>query len=165
MVESPFLAEYHSVPGITEGHLARFREQRGLRLPDEYVELLKLQNGGLLRNTLWIAENDCRSENRMTSIAGIGPDQCDGCLDILDRVRPIEDKQGDDVSALFVLLYYSPYKFTALDYRDCGPEGEPSVVKIDVLEPPAYFTTIASSFRRVLQWSPPWRKGSVLRIP
>ena len=62
-------------------------------LPPSYVALLKLQNGGLVRRTLFIDDNG--EEHRLAAIGGIGEEQC-GRFDILAPVG-----FQDDIARMF----------------------------------------------------------------
>lgn len=102
---------------LTPAVLADVEHEVGVRLPDALVELLREQNGGylrdggLLRSAAGIKENE--PWFRDAEILEREYWQQAGNLDLL---IPIRDGGHTDV---------------CLDYRDCGPTGEPSVTFVD----------------------------------
>lgn len=108
--------------------VASVERHLGYRLPRSYVELMRTQNGGFLKNTFYQSTDGvCLIEG----IKGIGRlkirSLCSetGTLDFLDdwQYPPIGIYFGDCLSG--------PHEMIALDYRQCGADGEPTVVHVD----------------------------------
>ena len=95
-------------------------------MPADLVALLRVQNGGYVseefaacpttRPTSWADDHVAVNE-----IAGIG----DGGLSLLES--PVLNKEWGQPQEL-VLLSGDGHWWVALDYRECGPAGEPPVV-------------------------------------
>ncbi|MFF7888610.1 SMI1/KNR4 family protein [Streptomyces sp. NPDC020794] len=104
----------------------------GVRLPVSLLEILRVQNGGLVAE-LWNAfPTDVPtswSENHvpLDEVRGIG--RHDGQLSLLDSPYLVEEW---GLPSPLVLLSGDGHCWIALDYRACGERGEPSVTWFDV---------------------------------
>lgn len=128
---------------VSEAELAQFETSRGVKLPASYVRLLRLQNGGRVRKELFLTPDD--QDYHIEEIAGIGEGRSSS-LNLLQRY-PVEDEAGRDVSDLVIPFgRLTGYGFLALDYRECGAHGEPSVLAVDTVEPPPILETVAEDF-------------------
>ncbi|MFH8625352.1 SMI1/KNR4 family protein [Streptomyces vietnamensis] len=113
--------------------VVRDAEQRlGVRLPAALLELLRVRDGGVVAES-W----DAYPTDEPTSwsadhvpfdvLMGIGED--DDHLSVLDSAHLIEEW---GLPSPLVLLSGDGHAWIALDYRACGPDGEPSVTWFDV---------------------------------
>ena len=116
-----------------------FERQRGLVLPSTYVTLLRIQNGGYPRKSLFVGTDD---EYRLNAIGGIGEEQ-HGLRDILTRL-PFQEGLGAYEAEKLVAFDGDALEFIALDYRSCEDGAVPSVVAVDTSEPPVVYHRIAS---------------------
>lgn len=114
--------------------IARVEAELGFRLPDSYVELMRMRNGGgLTRNCYPMDDPTGWAEDHVgvTGIYGIGSTAIYSLLGELGSTFMREDWGypgwgvgiGDTPSA--------GHEQIMLDYRACGLQGEPSVVYVD----------------------------------
>jgi hypothetical protein len=120
-------------PPLTQADINRAQVTLGVRLPSEYLELLGAQNGGDVAfqfdayptnvPTSWADDHVW-----LRSLAGIGP---------AGSTWPPSITQSPDLIAEWemperlVLLDGDGHYWIALDYRDVGDDGAPSVAWID----------------------------------
>ncbi len=115
-------------PPVTDDAVRDAQRRLGVKLLTSYVELLKVRNGGYLRYdshpaavpTSWATDHV-----GVEHIMGIGPGPAGNILDTPWLVEEWGMPEG------LVLLSGDGHTWIALDYRSCGPSGEPSVVWID----------------------------------
>jgi len=122
-------SHYLVQPPLDDAALAAAEETLGVRLPAEYVALLRVQNGGVVADaftahpmterTSWAADHVALDEMR-----GIGP----GTQTILASPYLTDEWE---MPAELVLLTGDGHWWIALDYRTRGRDGEPSVVWYD----------------------------------
>ncbi|WP_406346809.1 SMI1/KNR4 family protein [Streptomyces sp. NBC_00648] len=106
--------------------------QLGVRLPASLLEILRVQNGGLVAE-LWNAfPTDVPtswSENHVPLDDMMGIGRHDGQPSLLDSGYLVEEW---GLPSPLVLLSGDGHCWIALDYRTCGERGEPSVTWFDV---------------------------------
>jgi hypothetical protein len=122
-------AQHEVQPPLTDAMVARAEAALGVRLPDTYVALLRIQNGGYIADafrahpapepTSWAADRVA-----FDSMFGIGK-QDEGILQNPYFLREWEMPDG------LILLSGDGHWWIALDYRRSGPSGPPSVVWYD----------------------------------
>ncbi|MEV6429134.1 SMI1/KNR4 family protein [Nocardia sp. NPDC051463] len=115
---------------LTDAAIADAEEKLGVRLPAALLRLLRVRNGGHVADR-WDAfpvEGSSWSEHYACF------DYLEGILDENDSSTILDTPylvQEWDLPAPVVLLHGDGHWWVALDYRACGPTGEPSVVEID----------------------------------
>jgi hypothetical protein len=111
---------------LTDEKVKEAEEKLGVKLPQSFIDVLMTQNGGYIRYdtypspvpTMW-AEDHVLVDH----ILGIGPSNS-----ILDSQKIISEwGMPEDI----VLLNGHGLYWVYLDYRESGPQGEPSVGWID----------------------------------
>ncbi|HEX7308448.1 SMI1/KNR4 family protein [Lentzea sp.] len=122
---------YGVQPPLTSATVAAAEKVLGVRLPEALLELLRVQNGGTVVSgrsafpttsaTSWAPDHV-----PFDSVLGIGPEG--NALTLLDTPYLVEEW---GLPSPVVLLTGDGHWWIALDYRECGPEGEPSVVWLD----------------------------------
>jgi hypothetical protein len=140
---------------VSDESLAQFQRERGLKLPDTYVALLRMQNGGTFRHNMLLPEDvdeddACGEETEVRGLFGIGEERHSVC-DLLE-VWHVEDEQQNDISDQVICFDCNGCNdLTVLDYRECGPTGEPTVQQICRCEPPWIYMHLANSFDELLE--------------
>ncbi|MCX4609672.1 SMI1/KNR4 family protein [Streptomyces mirabilis] len=117
-----------------------------VRLPKSYVDLVFVQNGGVLRNrcfptkfpTSWASDHVC-----VDAIWGVG-----GTYGV-DVVSPsvIAEWGYPEIGVVLGITPSAGHDTVMLDYSECGPLGEPSVSYVDEDRVPR---RIANSFSEFL---------------
>ncbi|MEQ1618467.1 MAG: SMI1/KNR4 family protein [Terricaulis sp.] len=114
--------------------IARLEAQLGYKLPPAYVELARVHNGGLPHNT-------CHRTRERTSWA-LDHAAVTGIYSIGDRKRcslgsgmgsqfKIDEWGYPPIGVYFADCPSAGHDMICLDYRACGPRGEPQIVHID----------------------------------
>jgi len=127
------LKEYVGAP-LTDDAVATVERELGYKLPASYVELMRYQNGGIPRRTnhrtkertSWAADHIA-----ITGIYSIGSEKR-GSLCGKTGSRFWHDDWGyPDIGVYFADCPSGGHDMVCLDYRACGPTGEPQVVHVD----------------------------------
>lgn len=123
---------YGVQPPLTVAVVEDAERQLGVRLPTSLLEILWVQNGGVVAaawNTFPTDVPTSWSENHvpLDEVMGIG--RLDGHLSLLDTAYLVEEW---GLPSPLVLLSGDGHCWIALDYRACGKEGEPSVTWLNV---------------------------------
>ena len=124
----------HVEPPPTPEMIASVEAELGYRLPASYVQLMQTQNGGLPQRTCFpTMEGTSWAEDHIaiTSLAGIGREKRSSLCGDLGSSFMIEEWGYPALGVYFADCPSAGHDMVALDYRACGPQGEPSVVHVD----------------------------------
>jgi hypothetical protein len=139
---------------LTDALLASIEEELGYRLPKSYVELMRVQNGGFLARTIYRTD---RHRVEVEGIYGINRSKLNSLGGIWTQRKAFtgrDPKTGEPIvveaktfrtgSKFWITEWgYPPigvyfaetasggHDMIALDYRACGPHGEPQVVNVE----------------------------------
>lgn len=127
------LREYVGPP-CTPGLVAEVELRLGHRLPEAYVALAMSQNGGMPARTSHRTNTRtswAEDHIAITGIFSIGYDKpCSLCGERGSRFW-VEEWGYPDIGVYFADCPSAGHDMLCLDYRACGPQGEPSVVHVD----------------------------------
>ncbi len=127
------LKEYVGAP-LTDAVVATVERELGYKLPASYVELMTFQNGGIPRRTNHRTKEQTSWGDDHISIAGIysigGKKSRSLCGEFGSRFW-VEEWGYPDIGVYFADCPSAGHDMVCLDYRACGPTGEPQVVHID----------------------------------
>ncbi|MCL9782108.1 SMI1/KNR4 family protein [Vibrio sp. S4M6] len=125
--------EYVSEP-FNDETLTQVEKELGYKLPESYINLLKTQNGGIPINT-------CAPSNEPTSwasdhaaiagIFGIGREKSYSLCGSLGSQFMIDEWEYPKIGVYICDCPSAGHDMIALDYRECGKDGEPKVVHVD----------------------------------
>lgn len=124
-----YIEEYPSDQLIQE-----LEDSLGYKLPASYIWLMKQHNGGVpfyqyfpcSEPTSWAADHIA-----ISCIAGIGVDKANSIGGTCGSRFMIEEWNYPNIGVAICDCPSAGHDMIFLDYRECGPEGEPSVVHID----------------------------------
>ena len=127
------LKEYVSDPPSDE-LIASVEEELGYKLPAAYIWLMKQHNGGIPVNTCYPCdEPTCWSDDHVaiTGIFGIGREKsCSLCGELGSQFM-IDEWEYPAIGVAICDCPSAGHDMIFLDYRVCGPQGEPAVVHVD----------------------------------
>lgn len=144
--------EYIDVP-LTPDLTERVERKLGYKLPAAYIELAQHQNGGIpVRNRHATSEPVSWSEKgiAVTGIYAIGETKPCSLLGEFGGRFWQKEWGYPDIGVYFADCPSAGHDMLCLDYRECGPTGEPRVVHID--QERAYkVTLVAPTFESFLR--------------
>jgi len=146
------LKEYISEPPSDE-LIASVEEELGYKLPAAYIWLMKQHNGGIPVNTCYPCdEPTCWAEDHVaiTGIFGIGREKsCSLCGELGSQFM-IDEWEYPAIGVAICDCPSAGHDMIFLDYRACGPQGEPAVVHVDQ-ENDYKITHLADSFEEFIR--------------
>lgn len=125
--------EYVEAPP-DDAMIASIEAELGVKLPGSYVELMRVQNGGMPRNTCfptreatsWAADHVA-----ITGIMGIGRTKTYSLCGSLGSAFMQSEWGYPKIGICICDCPSAGHDMIMLDYRKCGPRGEPEVVHVD----------------------------------
>ena len=146
------LKEYVSDPPSDE-LIASVEEELGYKLPAAYIWLMKQHNGGIPVNTCYPCDKPtCWSDDHVaiTGIFGIGREKsCSLCGELGSQFM-IDEWEYPAIGVAICDCPSAGHDMIFLDYRVCGPQGEPAVVHVDQ-ENDYKITHLADSFEEFVR--------------
>lgn len=131
-VDDEYAQENYVGEPTTDEEVADVERELGYKLPASYVALLRLQNGGCPVKTCFPMEVPTSSGDDFVEIDGLmGTDRrkewsfCGAAGN-----RYMIDEWG--YPEIGVMIWSDGHTALFLDYRACGPQGEPEVVFVDM---------------------------------
>jgi hypothetical protein len=125
--------QYVGAP-LTDKAVAAVERKLGYKLPLSYVEFMRFQNGGIPhRKRHRTKERTSWSEDHIaiTGLHSIGGDKEYSLLGPLGSQFWVEEWDYPPIGVYFATCPSAGHDMVCLDYRECGPRGEPQVVHID----------------------------------
>lgn len=114
--------------------IADVERELGYKLPASYIALMGVRNGGApMRTSFPTTERTSWAENHVaiTAFKGIGRDKIWSLCGSLGSGQLLTEWGYPDIGVYFGDCPSAGHDMIALDYRKCGPTGEPSVVHVD----------------------------------
>jgi hypothetical protein len=114
--------------------IASVEQELGYKLPASYIELMKLHNGGTpYKDCFPMRERTSWSDTHVaiTGILGIGREKEYSLCGGLGSQFMIEEWGYPPIGIYICDCPSAGHDMIMLDYRECGPEGEPKVVHVD----------------------------------
>lgn len=143
---------YHS-SDFTDALLQDIENELGYKLPQSYVELMKKHNGGLVNRdccpcdkpTSWAEDHIC-----ISGIMGVGREKEYSLCGALGSQFMIDEWEYPAIGVAICDTPSAGHDMVFLDYRECGPNGEPCVVHVDQ-ERNYDITKLADSFEEFIK--------------
>lgn len=128
---------------VTDKDIKDAETELGYTLPAAYIELLKHHNGGVLNKNCFI-NNDGECVY-VTGIYGIDRDKKNSIFGEFGNEFWISKWEYPPIGVVVADTISGGHDMIFLDYRECGPTGEPKVVRVDQ-EGGYSITLLADSF-------------------
>lgn len=128
--------------------IASVEQELGYKLPASYIWLMKQHNGGIPVNTCFPTEVPtgwAEDHAAITGIMGIGREKAYSLCGELGSRFMIDEWEYPAIGVAICDTPSAGHDMIFLDYRECGPQGEPKVVHIDQ-ENDYKIVTLADSF-------------------
>uniref|UniRef100_UPI00404A0DB6 SMI1/KNR4 family protein n=1 Tax=Flavobacterium sp. TaxID=239 RepID=UPI00404A0DB6 len=106
----------------------------GYKLPDSYVEMMKIQNGGIPFNCCFPTNEPTSWADDHIAISGIysiGREKSYALCGDLGSQFMIDEWGYPDIGICICNCPSAGHDLIMLDYRNCGKQGEPEVVHVD----------------------------------
>ena len=114
---------------VTDEDIKAAEANLGYTLPVAYIELLKNHNGGVVKKNCFINDDDdCVY---ITGIYGIDSGKKYSLLGEMGNEFWISKVKYPPIGVVVADTISGGHDMIFLDYRDCGPSGEPKVVRVD----------------------------------
>ena len=114
---------------VTDEDIKAAEANLGYTLPVAYIELLKNHNGGVVKKNCFINDDDdCVY---VTGIYGIDGGKKYSLLGEMGNEFWISKVKYPPIGVVVADTISGGHDMIFLDYRDCGPSGEPKVVRVD----------------------------------
>ena len=114
---------------VTDEDIKVAEANLGYTLPVAYIELLKNHNGGVVKKNCFINDDDdCVY---VTGIYGIDGGKKYSLLGEMGNEFWISKVKYPPIGVVVADTISGGHDMIFLDYRDCGPSGEPKVVRVD----------------------------------
>jgi cell wall assembly regulator SMI1 len=139
-------------PPLTRETVSEAERELGVRLPADYLALLRVQNGGRVSDDCDGFVVDPPGPRGETHVGLVDMDGLGGPGFHVEVERSERRHDPDYGPPEGLVLIGSPdggHQFLALDYRACGPDGEPSVLWTDTELVSAF--ELAPSFRAFVE--------------
>ena len=137
----------------TAATLALVEAELGYRLPVAYVELSAHQNGGIPKKTAHrTAEPTSWAPDHIaiSGIYSIGNKKANSLCGTFGSKFWVEEWGYPAIGVYFADCPSAGHDMVCLDYRSCGPTGEPAVVHVDQ-EDDYKITFVAASFEEFIR--------------
>ena len=125
--------EYIGV-SLTDEAVAGVEGELGYKLPASYIELMRSQNGGIPRKTNHrTRERTSWSKDHIaiTGIFSVGGERDSSLCGETGSQFWVREWGYPEIGIYFADCPSAGHDMLCLDYRECGPSGEPQVVHID----------------------------------
>lgn len=133
-VDSDYARREYVLAPPTDLSIAAVEKKLGFKLPRSYIELMRHQNGGIpTRSCFPTTEPTSWSENHVAlhGIFGIGESGNYSLCGALGSQFMIDEWGYPPVGIYFGDCPSAGHDMIGLDYRQCGPTGEPEVIHVD----------------------------------
>ncbi|WP_240517634.1 SMI1/KNR4 family protein [Bacillus pseudomycoides] len=118
----------------TDEMISKLENELGYKLPESYIWLMKKHNGGIPINDCFptdIPTNWAEDHVAITGIYGIGYKKSSSLGGEFGSEFWIEEWGYPEIGVAICDCPSAGHDMIFLDYRECGPKGEPCVVHID----------------------------------
>jgi hypothetical protein len=132
----------------SDAMIRKVEEEFGYTLPESYIEMMKIQNGGIPHKYIFPKTEDITWYDDYVEIEGfygIGDQKKRSLLGSFGNKFRIEGWGYPDIGLYICDCPSAGHDMIALDYSECGNDGEPRVVHVDQ-ESDYTITVLAENF-------------------
>jgi hypothetical protein len=132
--DGAYSLESFTEPAPTEALIAEVEAELGFRLPDAYVELAMLRNGGCVERSCYPMDEPTSWADDHLAITGISAIGRTARYSLLGQIGSpfMQGEWGYPIwGVVFTSNPSAGHDVLMLDYRACGPQGEPRVAHVD----------------------------------
>ncbi|PNY83037.1 SMI1/KNR4 family protein [Deinococcus koreensis] len=126
--------EKYSGGTLTPEKVREVEAELGYRLPAGYIAISEIQNGGFPVNICYPTDqqnNWADDHVAIVGIFGIGRENQWTLCGELGSQFWVDEWDYPEIGVYFADCPTAGHQMVALDYRECGPQGEPKVVYVD----------------------------------
>ena len=132
--ESDYYRKNCTEPSPSPELIQSIEEELGYKLPASYIELMKFYNGGAPKKTSFpTSEATSWAEDHIaiSSISSIGRNKIYSLCGDLGSQFMIDEWGYPAIGIIICDCPSAGHDVVMLDYRHCGPQGEPEVIHVD----------------------------------
>ncbi|MEZ4375162.1 MAG: SMI1/KNR4 family protein [Polyangiaceae bacterium] len=132
--DSDYARKSYVGKAVTPELVAEVEAELGFKLPAAYVELMRSQNGGTPVKTCFPTDEETSWAEDHVAITGFYSIGGDATYSLLGQLgsRFMQEEWGYPTFGICICDCPSAgHDLIMLDYRECGPQGEPSVIHVD----------------------------------
>lgn len=145
--------EEYTSPPPTKTLIASVEKELGYKLPEAYIALMQLHNGGVPNRSCFPTKGRTSWADdhvALSGIFGIGRDKEYSLCGAMGSKFMMDEWGYPDLGVYFADCPSAGHDMIALDYRKVGPNGEPSVVHVDQ-ERDYHVTPLAPNFEAFIR--------------
>lgn len=146
--DSEYSMENYQTEMPDDDTIREIEKELGYKFPASYLSFMRCHNGGLVeRDCCPYVDSSAKKEGEafISGFLGIGRDKPNTLMGTFGSRFWIEEWEYPDIGIAICDCPSAGHDMIFLDYRACGPEGEPCVVHVDQ-EMDYEITKIADSF-------------------
>ncbi len=131
---SDWAKEHYQEAPFTPEILTAVEAELGYKLPQSFIALMSVQNGGVFRNTCFPTTQKNRwsdSHVMICEVSGIGFEKEVSLCGGSGQKLWLEEWDYPPIGVYFATDPSGGHAIFALDYRECGKDGEPKVVLVE----------------------------------
>ncbi|MFS2125902.1 SMI1/KNR4 family protein [Pseudomonas sp. Pseusp97] len=132
--DGDYSASRYTEPAPSDELIAQIEAECGYRLPDAYVELARLRNGGAVERCCYPMDEPtgwAEDHIAITGLYAIGRTATYSLCGALGSAFMRSEWGYPDIGIAIANTPSAGHEMIMLDYRQCGPQGEPRVVYVD----------------------------------
>lgn len=140
-------------PDCTDEMIRQAEGELGYKLPESYIWLVKQQNGGYLKRNNFVLDHALPGVGdrvMMPLLYGVGHEQNTAINSMLGNKCLIENWGYPNIGVGIGVGFFGAHEAFFLDYRECGPQGEPKVSHVDQ-ESDYRITVLAENFEAFIR--------------
>lgn len=132
--ESDYAEEEYTCSEPDDELIAEIEQELGYKLPESYIWLMKLHNGGIPIKNCFPTDSPtswAKDHVAIEGIMGIGREKDYSLCGVMGSQFMIDEWEYPPIGVAICDCPSGGHDMIFLDYRECGPQGEPKVVHVD----------------------------------